>query len=76
MVLTVKDLEVGKTYKHLSGDLDDGVTLTSDTFEVSYIDPDGDIWTINSIYDDKVLDDGGGWCVFASDGDATFELVI
>jgi hypothetical protein len=77
MTLTVKDLEVGKTYRI--------VDLNNNCFGGCEFDPTAS-FTVSKIrsgqytdliYVDNVVYDGelGTWCVFSSDDTTTFELV-
>ncbi len=61
MLLDIKDLQVGKTYRHVAGELHPYFKFTGDTFTVNDIDEDGDVATLDSTWRGATL--GIGWFI-------------
>lgn len=61
-MLDIKDLQVGKTYRHVTGELHPDFEFTGgDTFTVSGIDEEGDVATLDSTWRGATL--GIGWFI-------------
>jgi hypothetical protein len=80
-MLDIKDLQVGKTYRHVAGELDPYFKFTGDTFKVSEIDIDGDVKTLDSTWRDTpnetgwfITDNANGYTSF--NGILKFEEVV
>lgn len=76
MTLTVKDLEVGKTYRILSGENDGLVQLVDNLFTVSKIEHES-VYTQDGTFCSQLAGDRH-WCLYGyqfPSKDATFELV-
>jgi alkylhydroperoxidase family enzyme len=80
-MLDIKDLEVGKTYRHVAGDLHPSFEFTKDVFTVSSIDEDGDVATLDSTWRGSIRP--SGWFITdnsdtlaAENGILKFEEVV
>lgn len=62
-MLDIKDLEAGKRYRHVAGELGSNFKFLGDTFTVSIIDADGDVWTEDATHLGDTMFDGEGWCI-------------
>lgn len=71
-----EDLEVGKTYRLVSGKFVDGLLKLNETFTVTDIDPDGDVWTRDCTWRGDCRRDRQGWCFTDTGIDLVFEEVI
>lgn len=60
-MLDIKDLQVGKTYRHVAGELHPEFKFTGDTFKVSEIDIDGDVSTLDSTW--RGCSRSSGWFI-------------
>jgi hypothetical protein len=49
-MLDIKDLEVGKKYRHVAGELHPDFKFTEEVFTVSYIDVVGDVATNDAVW--------------------------
>lgn len=70
-----EDLEVGKTYRLVSGEFADGHLKLNETFTVTEVDYDGDVWTRDCTWRDQYPMTERGWC-FDTGIDLVFEEVV
>ena len=71
-----QDLEVGKTYRLVSGEFEQGNLKLNETFTVTDIDSDGDCWTRDCTWRDQHPVSERGWCFPDTGIDLVFEEVV
>jgi hypothetical protein len=76
-MLTVKDLEVGKTYSILSGKVSDEDMTINNPFKVSNMDDSGLIYSKDSMFEGKPPYpwDEDGWCIIDTKIDINMTFV-
>jgi hypothetical protein len=82
-MLDIKNLEVGKTYRHVAGKLHPYFNFTKDVFTVYSIDEDGDVATLDSTWRGAsretgwfITDEDADSCLTSSTGILKFEEVV
>lgn len=69
-------LQVGKTYRLVSGEFQGGYMELNPTFTVTDIDADGDCWTTDCTWRGEPPCDEQGWCFTDTGIDLVFEEVV